>query len=73
MKLKGTQAGHIITALVIVLILFVLTQIFPYQFTMQYLDEEMNVITEVFDTREDFNKRAEELKADSVFYWLHHE
>ena len=51
MKLKETHAGHIITALVVVLILFVLTQIFPYQFTMQYLDEEMNVITEVFDTR----------------------
>ena len=73
MKLKETHAGHVITALVIVLILFVLTQIFPYQFTMQYLDEEMNVITEFFDTREDFNKRANELKADSVFYWLHHE
>ena len=72
MKLKETHAG-IIAALVIVLILFVLTQIFPYQFTMQYLDEEMNVITEVFDTREDFNKRAEELKADSIFYWLHNE
>ena len=69
MKLKETHAGHVITALVIVLILFVLTQIFPYQFTMQYLDEEMNVITEFFDTREDFNKRAEELKADSIFYW----
>ena len=72
MKLKETHAG-IIAALVIVLILFVLTQIFPYQFTMQYLDEDKNVITEVFDTKEDFNKRAEELKADSIFYWLHHE
>ena len=73
MKSKEYYAGHIISVLVVVLILFVLTQIFPYQFTMQYLDEEINVITEVFDTREDFNKRAEELKADSIFYWLHHE
>lgn len=73
MKLKETHAGHIVAALVIVLILFVLTQIFPYQFTMQYLDEDKNLITETFDTREGFNERAEELKADGVFYWLHHE
>lgn len=73
MKLKEWHAGHIVSAIIIVLILFVLTQIFPYQFTMQYLDEENNLITETFDTREGFNERAEELKADSVFYWLHHE
>ena len=73
MKLKETHAGHIITALVVVLILFVLTQIFPYQFTMQYLDEDKNLITETFDTREGFNERAEELKADSIFYWPNHE
>lgn len=72
MKLKEVYAG-LITALVIVLILFVLTPIVPYQFTMQYLDEDNNLITETFDTREGFNERAEQLKADSIFYWLHHE
>ena len=69
MKLKETHAGHVITALVIVLILFVLTQVFPYQFTIQYLDEDDNLVTEIFYTREGFNERAEELKADSIFYW----
>ena len=69
MKLKETHAG-IIAALVIVLILFVLTQMFPYQFTIQYLDEDKNLITETFDTREGFNKRAKELKANSIKYWL---
>lgn len=73
MKLKEMHAGHIVSAIIVVLILFVLTQIFPYQFTMQYLDKDKNLITETFDTREGFNKRANELKADSVFYWLHHE
>lgn len=73
MKLKETPAGHIVAAIVIVLVIVILTQVFPYQFTMQYLDEDKNLITETFDTREGFNERAEELKADSVFYWLHHE
>lgn len=73
MKLKEMHVGHIVAALVVVLVIFILTQIFPYQFTMQYLDEDKNLITETFNTRESFNERAEELKADSVFYWLHHE
>lgn len=73
MKLKEMHVGHIVAALVVVLVIFILTQIFPYQFTMQYLDEDKNLITETFNTREGFNERAEELKADSVFYWLHHE
>lgn len=70
MKLKECHAGHIITALVVVLVIFILTQIFPYEFALQYLDEENNVHTEVFTSTKEFNKRAEELKADSVFYWL---
>jgi len=73
MKLKEMHVGHIVSAIIIVLAIFVLTQIFPYQFTMQYLDEDMNLVTETFDTKEGFNERANELKADSVFYWLHHE
>lgn len=61
--------GHIAGALVIVLVIFILTQIFPYEFTLQYLDKDMNVHTEVFTSTKEFNKRAEELKADSIFYW----
>lgn len=70
MKLKECHAGHVITALVIVLGIFILAQIFPYEFTLQYLDENKNVITETFKSTKEFNKRAEELKADSIFYWL---
>ena len=69
MKLKEMHVGHIVSAIIVVLAIFVLTQIFPYQFTMQYLDEDKNLITETFDTRKGFNERAQELKADSVFYW----
>ena len=69
MKLKETHAGHIVAALVIVLVVFILTQLFPYEFTLQYLDKDMNVITETFTSTKEFNKRAEELKADSIFYW----
>ena len=73
MKLKEMHVGHIVSAIIVVLFIFVLTQIFPYKFTLQYLDEEKNLITETFNTREGFNERANELKADSVFYWVHHE
>ena len=69
MKLKETHSGHIVAALVIVLVVFILTQLFPYEFTLQYLDKDMNVITETFTSTKEFNKRAEELKADSIFYW----
>ena len=40
MKLKECHIGHIVSALIIVLVIFILTQIFPYEFTLQYLDEE---------------------------------
>lgn len=70
MALKKYHIGHIVSALIIVLFIFVLTQIFPYEFTLQYLDEENNVHTEIFKSTKEFNKRAEELKADSVFYWI---
>lgn len=70
MKLKECHIGHIVSALIIVLFIFVLTQIFPYEFTLQYLDEENEVHTEIFTSTKQFNKRAEELKADSVFYWV---
>lgn len=70
MKTKKFHAGHIITAFCIVLTIFILTQIFPYEFCLQYLDEDMNVQTETFTSRKEFNKRAIELKADSISYWI---
>ena len=67
------QKYQIASALAIVLVIFILTQVFPHQFTMQYLDEDMNLVTETFNTREGFNEKAKELKADSISYWLHNE
>lgn len=67
---KEYHIGHIVGALTIVLVIFILTQVFPYEFTLQYLDKDMNVHTEVFTSTKEFNKRAEELKADSIFYWV---
>jgi hypothetical protein len=67
--MKKEYIGHIVSALIVVLFIFVLTQIFPYEFTLQYLDKDMDVITETFTSTKEFNKRAEELKADSIFYW----
>ena len=66
---KKYHVGHIVGVLVIVLVIFILTQVFPYEFTLQYLDKDMNVITETFTSTKEFNKKAEELKADSIFYW----
>ena len=66
---KKYHIGHIVSALIVVLFIFVLTQIFPYEFALQYLDEDMNVVTETFTSTKEFNRRAEELKADSIFYW----
>ena len=71
--MKKYRNRHIVGVLVAVLAVFTLTQVFPHQFTMQYLDEDKNLVTEIFNTKEGFNERAQELKADSISYWLHHE
>ena len=68
--MKKKYIGYIADVLMIVVVIFMLTQIFPYEFTLQYLDKDMNVHTEVFTSTKEFNKRAEELKEDSVFYWI---
>jgi len=68
--MKKKYIGYIADVLMIVVVIFMLTQIFPYEFTLQYLDKDMNVHTEVFTSTKEFNKRAEELKADSIFYWI---
>ena len=44
--MKKYRNKHIIGALVIVLVIFLLTQLFPHEFTIQYLDEDMNLIEE---------------------------
>lgn len=68
--MKKYRNKHIAGVLVIVLVISALTQIFPHQFTLQYLDENKELQTEVFNSTKEFNKRAEELKADSVNYWI---
>lgn len=55
----------ILTAILIVII----AQVFTREYTLQYL-EDGELQTESFHSREEFNERAFELKADSVNYWL---
>lgn len=68
--MKKYRNAHIVGALIIGLVIFTLTQIFQHEFTLQYLDENKDLQTEVFNSTKEFNKRAEELKADGVSYWL---
>lgn len=68
--MKKYRNKHIASVLVIVLVIFALTQIFPHQFTLQYLDENKELQTEVFNSTKEFNKRAKELKAKGISYWL---
>ena len=41
--MKKKYIGYIADVLMIVVVIFMLTQIFPYEFALQYLDEDMNV------------------------------
>ena len=63
------QKYQIASALAIVLVIFILTQIFPHQFTLQYLDENKDLQTEVFSSTKEYNKRAEELRQNSIHFW----
>jgi hypothetical protein len=67
---KKYHNKYIAGVLVIVLVIFALTQISLHQFTLQYLDENKELQTEVFNSTKEFNKRAEELKAEGISYWL---
>ena len=66
--LKKIPIESKIVILVAVLIVTV-AQVFTRDFTLQYL-EDGELQTESFRSRKEFNKRAFELKADSVNYWI---
>lgn len=58
-----------IIAILVAIIIVVLTQYYNREFPLQYM-ENGELKTEVFQSTKEFNKRAAELKADSVKYWL---
>lgn len=59
-------------AILVAIIIVIIVQVFTKEYTLQYL-EDGELQTESFRSREEFNERAFELKADSIKYWLHHE
>ncbi len=56
-------------AILAAVLIVIIVQVFTREFTLQYL-EDGELQTESFRSREEFNERAFELKADSVNYWL---
>lgn len=56
-------------AILVAVIIVIIAQVFPREFTLQYL-EDGELQTESFHSRKEFNKRAFELKADSIKYWI---
>ncbi len=56
-------------AILVAVIIVIVAQVFPREFTLQYL-EDGELKTESFKGRKDFNNRAMELQADSIKYWL---
>ena len=56
-------------AILVAVLIVIIAQVFPREFTLQYL-EDGELQTESFRSREDFNERAFELRANSVDYWL---
>lgn len=56
-------------AILVAVLIAIIAQVLTREFTLQYL-EDGELKTETFDTREGFNKRAKELQADSIKYWL---
>ena len=58
-----------IIAILVAVIIVIIAQAFPREFTLQYL-EDGELQTESFRSRGEFNERAFELKADSIKYWL---
>ncbi len=56
-------------AILVVVLIVTIAQVFTREFTLQYL-EDGELQTESFRSREEFNERAFELKADSIKYWL---
>ena len=56
-------------AILAAVLIVIIVQVFPREFTLQYL-EDGELQTESFRSREEFNDRAFELRADSIKYWL---
>lgn len=54
-------------AILVVVLIAIIAQVLTREFTLQYL-EGGELQTETFRSREEFNERAFELKADSVNY-----
>ena len=56
---------------ILMIVLIIVLALFPSKgYTLQYL-EDSELVTESFKTKEEFNKRAEQLRADSIKYWLY--
>jgi formate hydrogenlyase subunit 6/NADH:ubiquinone oxidoreductase subunit I len=56
-------------AILVAVLIVILAQVFTKEYTLQYL-EDGELQTESFRSRKEFNKRAFELKADSIKYWI---
>lgn len=56
-------------AILVAVLIVIIAQIFPREFTLQYL-EDSELQTEFFRSRKEFNKKVFELKADSMNYWI---
>lgn len=56
-------------AILAAILIVIIAQVFSREFTLQYL-EDGELQTESFRSREEFNERAFELKADNIKYWL---
>lgn len=65
-KLISLQSWLAILAAVLIV---TIAQVFPRYHTLQYL-EDGELQTESFKGRKEFNERAQELRADSIKYWL---
>ena len=61
--------SQVFGVVVIVAAVYVLTLLFPHRFALQYLDENKELQTEVFNSAKEYNKRAEELRQDSMTLW----
>lgn len=59
----------IASCIIIVVAIVLATKIFPYEFTLQYV-QDGELITEIFHSTKDFNSRAQELKAQGITYYL---
>lgn len=57
-------------AILAAVLIVILVQAFPRYHTLQYL-EDGELQTESFRGREEFSKRAKQLRADGIKYWLY--